>query len=208
MNRVPDDKTLPRETVKERNRRAIISAAGELASTRGMGSFTVAELAERAGTSRRSIFNHFPTVDDAVYAYLTSCIDPLIATLGALPHSFTSLDELIIRFEEMARSEEAYTILHHVGDVLSRDSRCTDTVLWASQIVDQTAGLLSDVVGNQLPSIDRRDVELISHALISAVQTSQTLWFRDYPNERTREEWSALLIRALELVRVGHRALS
>ena len=204
---VPEDSNIVRETVKERNRRAIIEAAGELASTRGMGSFTVVELAERAGTSRRSIFNHFRSADDAVYAYLTSCIDPLIASLDDLPQRFDSIDELIRRFQELALSDEAYDILHHVGEVLARDSRRPDTVLWASQLVDQTSHHLGEAIHRQLPDLSRTDIQLVSHAIISAVQASQTLWVNTDSPQHSREDWSNLLHRALELIRIGHRAL-
>lgn len=193
--------------MKERNRRAIIEAAGELATARGMGAFTVAELADRAGTSRRSIFNHFPSADDAVYAYLTSCIDPLIARLGSLPQSFSSIDGLVLRIEEIVRGDDAYEILHHVGSVLSTDPRRPGTVLWASQLIDQVSGQLGDVIRRQLPNHDPIDVRLVSHALISAIQTSQTIWFQSGPTDHTREEWTDLLLRSLELVRIGCRSL-
>ena len=204
---VSQEKSAARETVKERNRRAIIEAAGELASTRGMGAFTVVELAERAGTSRRSIFNHFRSADDAVYAYLTTRIDPLIAALDTLPQKFDSIDELIARFQELAQSDQAYDILQHVGEVLARDSRLPDTVLWASQLVDQTSQHLGSVIHRQLSDLSRVDVQLVSHAIISAVQAAQTVWVDSDPSTHGRTEWTSVLNRALELVRIGHRAL-
>lgn len=207
VNDVPKDAAAPRETVKERNRRAIIEAAGELASTRGMGGFTVVELAERAGTSRRSIFNHFRSADDAVYSYLTSRIDPLIAALDALPQRFDSIDELILRFEELARSDAAYEILHHVGEVLARDHRRPDTVLWASELVDQTSHQLAAVIHRRLPNLSQVDVQLVSHSVISAIQASQTVWANAVPVADSREDWTRLLIRAFELVRIGHSVL-
>ena len=55
-HRPPEDR---REAVKYHNRRAIIDAAAALAAERGLGRFTVNDLADRAGVSRRTIFNYF-----------------------------------------------------------------------------------------------------------------------------------------------------
>ncbi|MGB5953061.1 MAG: TetR family transcriptional regulator [Ornithinimicrobium sp.] len=56
--------------VQDRRRRrtaaAITSAAQELVITRGLDGFTLDELAECAGLSRRTLFNYFPSKLDAV----------------------------------------------------------------------------------------------------------------------------------------------
>ncbi|WP_414672704.1 TetR/AcrR family transcriptional regulator, partial [Kocuria sp. UBA1838] len=71
----PKDK---REAIRLRNRRAIIAAAGELATELGTDRVTVNELAARAGVSRRTIFNHFPSAQDAVFEYLSELVAGLI----------------------------------------------------------------------------------------------------------------------------------
>ena len=53
-----------REALKARHRRAIVDAAAELMSEIGGTDFTVDRLAARADVSRRTVFNHFKTMDD------------------------------------------------------------------------------------------------------------------------------------------------
>ena len=67
-----------RRQVKSANRRAILDAAASLAEERGLGHFTVTDLAERAGVSRRTIFNHFASVDDAVYARFSELLGVIV----------------------------------------------------------------------------------------------------------------------------------
>ncbi|MEU2198750.1 TetR/AcrR family transcriptional regulator [Isoptericola sp. NPDC019482] len=52
---------------KARTRRAIVDAAAALMDDGGVG-FSVDDLAARAGVSRRTVFNHFPSLDDVVAA--------------------------------------------------------------------------------------------------------------------------------------------
>lgn len=74
----PKDK---REAIRLRNRRAIIAAAGELTAELGTEGVSVNGLAERAGVSRRTIFNHFPSAQDAAFKYLSELVTELIDTV-------------------------------------------------------------------------------------------------------------------------------
>ncbi|MGH8882710.1 MAG: TetR/AcrR family transcriptional regulator, partial [Stackebrandtia sp.] len=63
---VPQDAIDRRTLVKERHRRAIVDAAAVLMDETGGTTFTVDQLAARADVSRRTVFNHFASVDDIV----------------------------------------------------------------------------------------------------------------------------------------------
>ncbi|BAL88703.1 putative TetR-family transcriptional regulator [Actinoplanes missouriensis 431] len=55
-----------RAALKARHRRAILDAAKELITEGSSARFSVDQLAERADVSRRTIFNHFASIDDVV----------------------------------------------------------------------------------------------------------------------------------------------
>jgi TetR/AcrR family transcriptional regulator of autoinduction and epiphytic fitness len=57
-----------RAELKARTRRAIVDAASSLMDETGGVGFSVDGLAARAGVSRRTVFNHFPSLDDVVAA--------------------------------------------------------------------------------------------------------------------------------------------
>ena len=196
------------ESVKERNRQAIIDAAGELASTRGIGSFTAVDLAERAGTSRRSIFNHFHSADDAVYAYLSQCLEGLFERASNIGESTGSADDLISYLQRTVLLDESYEILEHISAVISTDARRSGTLAWASQIIERAANVLADAVRHAVPNVSDVDAHLLSHTIISAIQTAQALWVNmSEEHKGSREEWNSLHHRALELVRIGPVAL-
>lgn len=97
----PSDK---REALKWHNRRAIVQAAAELARENGVEGFTVNDLAEAAGVSRRTVFNHFSGVEDAVQASFLDAISGLYAefhrSLG--DERFPDLPAAFKRFAEAA----------------------------------------------------------------------------------------------------------
>lgn len=57
------------ELRKRKTRRALIAAARALTADVGLAGFTVEELCERVGISRRTFFNYFASKDDAVLGY-------------------------------------------------------------------------------------------------------------------------------------------
>src|SRR2546421_6103254 len=56
-----------RETKKLRTRQEIADTAMRLFATRGFDHVTVAEVAEEAGVSEKTVFNYFPTKEDLFY---------------------------------------------------------------------------------------------------------------------------------------------
>jgi AcrR family transcriptional regulator len=56
-----------RETKKERTRHEIADAAMRLFVTRGFARVTVAEVAEEAGVSEKTVFNYYPTKEDLFF---------------------------------------------------------------------------------------------------------------------------------------------
>ena len=59
-----------RAALKERSRQAIVQAAAELMDETGGTAFTVDELAERADVSRRTVFNHFASLEEIGRAHV------------------------------------------------------------------------------------------------------------------------------------------
>ena len=62
----PANITDKRSARKAENRIAIVEAAESLILEGGYGALNAEALAERAGVSRRTIFNHFASVDDVL----------------------------------------------------------------------------------------------------------------------------------------------
>lgn len=80
-------------TKTELTRRRLLSAALELFAANSYEATTVAQIAERAGTSEMTFFRYFPTKESVL---LDDPYDPLIgAAVGAQPHDLDPLSRTI-----------------------------------------------------------------------------------------------------------------
>ncbi|MCO4239101.1 TetR/AcrR family transcriptional regulator [Pseudarthrobacter sp. MDT3-28] len=58
-----------RERKRQQTRQAVTAAARSLTAAKGLNGFTVEEVCEEAGISRRTFFNYFPTKEDAILGH-------------------------------------------------------------------------------------------------------------------------------------------
>ncbi len=58
-----------RERKRQQTRQAVTAAARSLTAAKGLGGFTVEEVCEEVGISRRTFFNYFPTKEDAILGH-------------------------------------------------------------------------------------------------------------------------------------------
>jgi AcrR family transcriptional regulator len=128
-----------RELKKERTHRAIADAAFELFAARGFDHVTVAEVAEAAGVSEKTVFNYFRTKEDIFFDELPEREAALVNAIcerdpaESLPAALRRLDDQIVsrmagpRFATFARIIEEspalqvreLEIMAHLTNVLS-----------------------------------------------------------------------------------------
>ncbi|MDO4760963.1 MAG: TetR/AcrR family transcriptional regulator [Corynebacterium sp.] len=72
-----------RESKKAATRRAMASAAAEIASSSGIEAMSVAAITHKAGVSQRTFHNYFPVKEDAVVEFVIECVDDLLTTVDA-----------------------------------------------------------------------------------------------------------------------------
>ncbi|MDQ0117743.1 AcrR family transcriptional regulator [Pseudarthrobacter defluvii] len=107
-----------RERKRAATRSAITSAARTLTAERGLNGYTVEEVCEAAGISRRTFFNYFPTKEDAIIGHAdddipSDIIEEFVAGGAGSPAGqisptlFRDLVTLSLRLaEDMSASEE------------------------------------------------------------------------------------------------------
>lgn len=86
---------------KTENRRAIIQAAVELMTDKGVRSTTMREVARRAGLGDATIYNYFPTKESILLGYYEDHVKACIEDLKALEdfHTFTLQEQLQTLFD-------------------------------------------------------------------------------------------------------------
>src|SRR3981081_986454 len=83
-----------RERKKQKTRDTIIKVALELFAERGYEHTTIAEIADPAEVSPRTIFAYFPTKEDILFCNLPEAEERLAEALRERPDGVTALDAL------------------------------------------------------------------------------------------------------------------
>ncbi|NOJ60812.1 MULTISPECIES: TetR/AcrR family transcriptional regulator [unclassified Arthrobacter] len=106
-----------RERKRLITRSAICDTARRLTIDKGLSGFTVEELCEQVGISRRTFFNYFPTKEDAVLGHSEDhqpkdLTDAFLASAGSVP-LLTALAELAASTgERLAITREEFAQMH------------------------------------------------------------------------------------------------
>lgn len=202
----PKDK---REAIRLRNRRAIVAAAGELTAELGAERVTVNDLAARAGVSRRTIFNHFPSAQDAAFEYLSELVAGLIDTvLQDLPRpSGTGTATLGEVYRQLIDALRAHVLIGDLQPMFSVDVQETPAAsLWGFRVTRTAVQRLNEVLRERLPQYTPFQTHLVATTLINSLAECLDEWLArtgGVLDERGRETWDELLSTALEVLGRG-----
>jgi AcrR family transcriptional regulator len=109
-----------RERKKRETRDALTRAALELFVERGYAETTLAEIAEAAGVSTRTIFAYFPSKEDILFCTTQEMRDALASALADRPpgtDALTALREFIL-----ASAHEKTELDHKLGELIAADA--------------------------------------------------------------------------------------
>lgn len=203
-----------RRQLKAANRRAIIDAAAALAEEQGLGSFTVSDLARRADVSRRTIFNHFTSVDEAVYVRFSELlgviVDDFVEIADATPPPAAPTTGAV--FEQLAdviERTELVRPLSHIARLVGTSEDHPATVLWSHEVLQSVTVRLTDEVTRRNPQADPFTVALLAGSLINAVVVVLEQWTAEtsaVDTPQSRLVWQRLLRTAVEHLRRGFAA--
>lgn len=103
-------------------RQAIIAAAQRLAVEHGYSGFTVEELAEAVGVSRRTLFNHVASKEEAVLGMLPVLTDEQVATLRAGGPTGDLVEDLVITaIDSLGGDDSTAQEWQRLHDVIQRN---------------------------------------------------------------------------------------
>ncbi|WP_329437562.1 TetR/AcrR family transcriptional regulator [Streptomyces sp. NBC_01280] len=101
-----------RERSKARRREAILTAAYELFAERGFDATSIADIAEAAEVSPRTVTLYFPTKLELAMAHFNAFVDQLAAALHARPSGQGILDTVEQWLREQTESPDKFDQLH------------------------------------------------------------------------------------------------
>jgi AcrR family transcriptional regulator len=203
-----------RAALKAKHRAAILQAARDLIDERGGRDFSVDDLAARADIARRTVFNHFASLDEVLLAVceqeLSVIIDRFLADMARTPVGDGSRASMFDELESAARGADLapaiagmYRILGDPGKDDPKAAVLTQTAF--SRVTER----LRSEVARRYPAADPLDAALLVESLMSGIVVIAEHWLATSGPELDRPAlaaWDDLLARLVHSVRSGYMA--
>ena len=200
-----------RSAVRVRHRRAILDAAVALIQSGDGVRFTADELAVRAGVSRRTVFNHFSSLDDVLLAVCTETLDVVAAQVQVVPDSGSAVDgSRAAMFTALAHALRAadlsgpiLQVWRALGGPQVDEQR---TGAFAQQALALVAEGLTAQLAGHYPDADPLEVALLASLLTHGLGVIAGQWVNAAVPGRPPDaaDWDPLLERLLDTVGSGY----
>jgi AcrR family transcriptional regulator len=201
-----------RSELRARTRASILDSARALIAERSGPRFSVDELAERADVARRTVFNHFASVDDVLLAVcaetLAVVVDDFLDSVSRMRESDGSrasmFDELAAVMHASDLPTAIATMVQVTGGPAAADAHAADLAAAAFSRVE--ARLLLEV-GRRHPAADPLDVELLVGSLMHGTSVIAKHWIARTAgrvDDASRAEWERLLSHLVHSLRSGY----
>ncbi len=211
---MPTDLVVDRRgALKARHRQAIVDAARRLIDARQGPRFSVDELAAEADLSRRTVFNHFESLDDVILAACTEILDAVVASFreAATGSARDGGPETVFEgIVHAVRSTDLPQLTAYLWRALGgaeapapRQQRFMQVAL--SRVADD----LTVEVLRRTPSVDPLDAELLVSSLLHGVAIIARRWVAEFGGSTApaaRRAWDDLMDRLVSRLRTGYGA--
>lgn len=201
-----------RADIKTRHRRAILDAGATIMRERESSVFSVDELAARAEVSRRTVFNHFASIDDVVIAVFGIELGAVVDRLASIPvrpegRTASMCDELA----ETVRTADLVPPMVYLTRVLGGDNTeptPKQTLMAARTFTEISTGLAAEMKKRH-PETDALLINLLVGSLTSGLLVIYQQWFTlcgAFDTAETRNHWNRLVQTLLETLETGFGA--
>jgi AcrR family transcriptional regulator len=201
-SKASDTKLSRRERNKAATRAAIAQAALDLVAEVGYENITIEMVAARADISRRTFFNYFSSLDEALNIQVTRALDRAIEALD--DHAFTMpiVDATIHALHSIADQDflSSVALLYSQG--------CTNPSLHANRLIawEEAITEMTRKLGQRLPNADPFAISVFSHSVLGACNAAFQHWFDtvdDLPTEADTARLKDTLTQAIEIIKDG-----
>lgn len=206
---LPEPATDRRAALKNRHRQAIIDAAAALMDERSGTDFTVEELAERADVSRRTVFNHFPSLDDVVVEVCSHALGDVVESLADVPVGDGTNASMLEEMAAVLRAADLVAPLAYLTRVLGcpSDQPSPREALMTLRVFTEVSNLLLAGLLRRRPDADRLSLNLLVGSLAGGVGVLYQHWAAEtgaVDTPEARDVWAGHLEGLIEAVRNGH----
>lgn len=201
-----------RAALKARHRQAIIDAARDLVEERGGPEFGVDEIAARADVARRTVFNHFPTLDDVFIAVCQEVMmgvsESFVAEIAGTPVGSGGREAMFEEVAAAARKIDIPSVVTAVTRVLGPPGTARSRRAVLPQVA--VARITENVVGHlrrRHPDVDDLESELIIEFLTTGLLVIGRRWNQatgGRAGEAERALWARLVEELIDTMRRGY----
>ncbi|MBT8160020.1 MULTISPECIES: TetR family transcriptional regulator [Arthrobacter] len=192
-----------REQNKLATRQAIADAALALLRGKGIGNFTVEDIAEVAGVSRRTFFNYFPSLEAALAAVTEGFLDNALEQFRLRPNDEPVLESA--RAALMALADPMTVAPMAELFSLTQDNRSlarSELEAW-DHCTTQIIGAARHRLG---PEADELYLRALAGSVVSCGKAAMSVWFEERGPDLSAESLADLrqhLINAIGLLGSG-----
>ncbi len=198
-----------RETTKLRHRHAIVEAASLLIEEHGGAAFTVDELAARADVARRTVFNHFPSLDEVVLEVAEEGLSTFTETISSSIASGTKtgIDGVLDDLRAVLRTEESRAAIRKLAQMFeSIDEADPRRRARVNEIFARTTAKFSDLVSARCLGTSELQVVLFINAFAGGMATICIRWLSqpDTGDNVPTQLWEQMLDELMQALRHGY----
>lgn len=201
-----------RAAMKARHRAAILQAARDLVDERGVRELSVDELAARADVARRTVFNHFGSLDEILLTIceqeLSVIIDRFLADIAQAPVGDGSRAAMFSELESAVRGADLAPAIAKMYRMLGEPGRPDPKAAVLNQTAfSRVSERLRAEIMRRHPAADGLDAALLVDSLMSGLLVIGGYWLQHSGPSLDRESlgaWDALLGRLLTSIRSGY----
>lgn len=209
IQEVPDRRTLR----KALHRQAILDAADALLRERGKPHFSVDELAERADVARRTVFNHFASLDEVIMTVCTDtvaeAVDRFLAVAAAAPAGDGSRESVFSEFTAAVLGIDLPIVIAHLWRVLGEEADDGRSHSAVQNVFARTTNQFSAETALRSVELDALEVEILVSSVMNGLAVIAGHWIRQTGaalDASSRALWDELAERLIVSIRAGYAA--
>ena len=204
-----------RERTKARHRRRIVEAAAALIDERDGTGFTADELAEQADVARRTVFNHFGSVEEIVLEALGGMLASIVAgiedELSARAADPGDADGMFDQLAAAVRAADLVTPICRLKRILGPDGGGVSHghAQMFERAFTELRAQLAATLRRLHPDTDPFLVDLMCGAVVSGGVITVGYWedaTGGVDTPESRRVWDGLLDRMIAAARTGYGA--
>ena len=199
-----------RADLKARHRSAILDAADALIRERGKPQFSVDELAQRADVARRTVFNHFSSLDDVIMTTCTRVLSDAVDEFRAASATTVGDDSGATLFAQVTtavKTMDLPTVVAYLWGVLSDEGDDGRSQTALQNVFTRTTEQLSIEIAASTSELDELEVAILVSSLMNGIAVICHHWIARTGaalDAQSREVWAQLLDRLITAVATGY----